>query len=63
MPTAFALGRPALVAEGAPVDPVNARTATRPIRTDSRPDTRCRLLATAVANATRDRKRDRVRIK
>jgi hypothetical protein len=39
MPIAFALGRPALVAEGAPVDPVSARTAMNPIRIDWRPAT------------------------
>jgi hypothetical protein len=36
MPTAFALGVPAVVAEGAPVEPVSARTAMNPIRIDCR---------------------------
>jgi hypothetical protein len=39
MPIAFALGRPVLVAEGAPVDPTSARTAMSPIRIDWRPAT------------------------
>ena len=36
MPTAFALGVPAVVAEGAPVEPVSASTAMNPIRIDCR---------------------------
>lgn len=39
IPTALALGLPTLVAEGAPADPVNARTAMNPIRIDCRPAT------------------------
>ena len=39
MPSVLALGMPALVAEGAPEDPVSARTATNAIRVDNRPAT------------------------
>jgi hypothetical protein len=36
MPKASALGVPTLVAEGAPAEPVSARTATRPTRSEYR---------------------------
>jgi zinc transport system substrate-binding protein len=39
IPTAFALGVPWLVADGAPEEPVSARTAMKPIRADWRLDT------------------------
>jgi hypothetical protein len=44
MPTASALGLPALVADDAPVDPVNARTTMHPTSNDCRLATRPEII-------------------